>query len=231
ARAGRRRGGHVERRVTDQHRRRPGEVRAVPAGGVAPGQVHQFGPDLVRLAVGAGLQVEVAVQAERAELHLGHRPDIPGEHRLHHAHAGAGVDGAGATRSGAAVAGGGGGGGGGGVGGGSGAGVPVGEGAARGGADVPAGGRVGIPVGGRADVPAGGGAAVPVGGGGEGGQRVQRRRGPRQRAAVLDRQLMPGGRQCGQLGQELLQVLVRLRGFGPRQGLARDGRGGSRRPR
>jgi hypothetical protein len=50
----------------------------------SPRDVHEFGADLVVVAVGADAQVERIAQAERRELDLGHRPDVPGEHGLVH---------------------------------------------------------------------------------------------------------------------------------------------------
>ena len=63
---GRQRGGHVQRSVTDHYRGLAGEVRCRTCGRRWPRAMwHQFRPDLVVLAVGAGFQVEMAVQPER----------------------------------------------------------------------------------------------------------------------------------------------------------------------
>ena len=47
-----------------------------------PRHLHQLGPVLVVVAVGADAQVKPVAQPERGELDLGHRPDVAGQHRL-----------------------------------------------------------------------------------------------------------------------------------------------------
>jgi hypothetical protein len=78
------RGADVQRRVADQHRGRAAEVAAVDARRPVRGQVHQFGPDRVRVAVGPDGQVQVLGQAQRAELDLGQGTDVAGQQRLDH---------------------------------------------------------------------------------------------------------------------------------------------------
>jgi hypothetical protein len=90
ARARGQRRGYVQRRVTNYHRRHAPEIRAwhgpaVPGGGAAPCHAYEFGAHLVVVAVRPDAQVQQVVQSERGELHLGHRADVAGEHRLVHA--------------------------------------------------------------------------------------------------------------------------------------------------
>lgn len=89
ARARRQRCGHVQRRVTNYHRRHAPEIRAwrgpaVPGGGAAPCHADEFGAHLVVVTVRPDAQVQQVAQPERGELHLGHRADVAGEHRLVH---------------------------------------------------------------------------------------------------------------------------------------------------
>jgi hypothetical protein len=58
--------GDVERGIPDDHGRRAAEIAPVLARRIAPRQVHELGPDLVRVAIGARVQVEMLSQAQRA---------------------------------------------------------------------------------------------------------------------------------------------------------------------
>ena len=89
ARARRQRRGYIQRRVSSHHRRHAPEIRAgrgpaVPGGGAAPRHADEFGARLVVVAERPDAQVQQVAQPERGELHLGHRADVAGEHRLVH---------------------------------------------------------------------------------------------------------------------------------------------------
>jgi hypothetical protein len=76
-------GHHVERRVSHEHR--AGRLPVARRGALAR-HGHEVGPALVRVgAVGARLEVEPAIEPERADLHRGVGGDVAGEERLHHA--------------------------------------------------------------------------------------------------------------------------------------------------
>jgi len=95
ARARRQCRGYIPRRVTSHHRRRAPEIRAgrgpaVPGGGAAPRHADEFGARLVVVAERPDAQIQQVAQPERGELHLGHRADVAGEHRLVHPDAEAG---------------------------------------------------------------------------------------------------------------------------------------------